>query len=117
MIDYGNILTIFYKNKSWRIENSIDYNTLNWYDESPKPTKEELDAHWEEVLSVQKKNQCKTTAKRLLLDSDWSELPSVVEALENAAEWKLYRVQLRKYVVTPVQNPVFPSVPQVKWKE
>lgn len=117
MIDYGNILTIFYKNKSWKIENSIDYSTLAWYDSSPKPTKEELDAQWEEVLSTKSKQDCKAQAKRLLSDSDWSELPSVVEALENADEWKSYRVQLRKYVVTPVQNPVFPSVPQVKWKE
>lgn len=70
-----------------------------------------------EKYSQHLKEQCKSQAKQLLLDSDWSELPSVIEALENADEWKSYRVQLRKYVVTPVQNPVFPSVPQVKWKE
>lgn len=91
---------------------------LIWQDEgNEEPSKEEIES-WKLTYEVDlAKQDCKVQAKRLLSDSDWSELPSVVEALENAAEWKSYRVQLRKYVVTPVQNPVFPSVPQVKWKE
>lgn len=116
MIDYVLILETKYKGNQWTLHGD-SYEGLIWHSDTPKPTREELDSQWEEVLSIQKQNQCKNTAKQLLLDSDWSELPSVIEVLENANEWKSYRVQLRKYVVTPVQSPVFPSVPQVKWKE
>lgn len=99
---------------SWQGE---EWEGLNWYDSRPCPTREEWEAEKIKLIAQQPFQDCKTKAKQLLLDSDWSELPSVIEALENADEWKSYRVQLRKYVVTPVQSPVFPSVPQVKWKE
>lgn len=94
-----------------------NYKDIDWLDSRPIPTETEWETEKTRLVAYQPLQECKTEAKRLLSDSDWSELPSVVEALENADEWKSYRVQLRKYVVTPVQNPVFPSVPQVKWKE
>lgn len=116
MIDYGNILTIFYKNKSWRIENSIDYNTLNWYDSSPKPTKEELDSQWQEVVSIQKKENCKSKAKQLLLETDWSNLSDAQTQLDNYEEFVTYRKILRSYIINPVENPEFPIEPEARWK-
>ena len=55
MIDYGNILSVFYANKKWIIKDSTDYNTLNWLDDSTKPTKEELDLKSQETISQLKK--------------------------------------------------------------
>lgn len=46
MIDYSLILIINYAGKEW-IFNGTDYEGLDWRDESPKPTKNELDALWE----------------------------------------------------------------------
>lgn len=45
MIDYSIILEINYQGKLWSLDGD-DYSGLEWFDESPKPTQEELDALW-----------------------------------------------------------------------
>jgi hypothetical protein len=45
MINYLQILSQNYSNKAWAISDN-DYETLQWFDESPKPTQAELDALW-----------------------------------------------------------------------
>ena len=115
MIDYALILTTKYKGALWTLDGD-SYEGLTWLSESLKPTKEELDSQWEEVLLLQKKTNCKIQARQLLADSDWSETPSVIEQLENASEWKIYRMEVRKFIITPVEHPEFPSKPQTKWK-
>ena len=45
MIDYSLILVTNYIDKKWSIGET--YNSLEWLDESPKPTQAELDALWE----------------------------------------------------------------------
>lgn len=116
MIDYALILINKYKGSQWSL-NGNSYDGLIWHSDTPKPTREELDSQWEEVLSIQKQNQCKNTAKQLLSDSDWSEIPSVIEQLENANEWKSYRIEIRKYIINPVENPIFPNKPETRWKD
>jgi hypothetical protein len=48
MIYYSTILTRRYPGATWSLE-AEDYETLNWQDELPKPTQQELDAEWESV--------------------------------------------------------------------
>ena len=115
MIDYTLILTTKYKGTKWSFD-GYKYEGLEWYGDDPKPTKEELDSQWEEVLSTAKKNNCKSQAKQLLFDSDWSEIPSVIEQLENPNEWKEYRINIRKFIIVPIENPVFPDKPETTWK-
>ena len=43
MIDYSLILLTNYSNKNW-ILSGPNYENIDWHDESPKPTKEELKA-------------------------------------------------------------------------
>ena len=69
-----------------------------------------------EKYSIYLKEQCKHQAKQLLTDSDWSEIPSVIEQLENPNEWKEYRMNIRKYIINPIENPVFPNKPETLWK-
>ena len=45
MIDYSLILVTNYTDKKWSIGET--YDSLEWFDESPKPTQAELDALWE----------------------------------------------------------------------
>jgi hypothetical protein len=116
MIDYGNILTLFYSNNNWRIENSFEYNTLNWYDQN-KPTQEELDSQWEEVQSIIAKNKCKSKAQILLNESDFTDLYSVRNKLENIKEWDTYRDIIRELRINPIENPIFPDKPQTIWKQ
>lgn len=114
MIDYTLILIEKYKGSYWSI-NGDSYEGLNWLSDSPKPTKEELDAQWEEVLSTRKKQDCKTQAQVLLSESDWADLVSVRSNLQNIDEWDNYRNEVRQLRTNPVQNPVFPTKPQVLW--
>ena len=67
MIDYTLILSIHYVGKSWSL-NGDDYEGLTWLDESPKPTKDELDALWESTqatLLAQKQAVIDTKASAL----------------------------------------------------
>ena len=48
MIDYTLILSKNYVGKKW-ILNGDFYDGLNWLDELPKPTKEELDSQWIDI--------------------------------------------------------------------
>jgi hypothetical protein len=116
MIDYSLILTINYKGKIWSL-NGYEYEGLEWYDNNPKPTKEELDSQWEEVLSIIKKEQCKQKAQILLNESDWSDLYSIRNKLENINEWDSYRELIRELRINPIENPIFPDKPQTIWKE
>jgi hypothetical protein len=51
MIDYSKILSINYAGKEW-VLNGVSYEGLDWRDESPKPTKAELDALWESTQAT-----------------------------------------------------------------
>ena len=116
MIDYTLILTNKYKGKKWSLDGD-SYEGLEWLDESPKPTKEELDSQWEEVQSITKKQNCKTKAKQLLINTDWSAFLDIQNELDNYNEFATYRNQVRNLYLNPIENPVFPIEPIARWKK
>ena len=48
MTDYAAVLTAIRPGSEWSINNN-DYATLEWYSDSPKPTKKTLDDAWPQV--------------------------------------------------------------------
>jgi hypothetical protein len=48
MTDYVAVLTANYAGKEWSISDN-DYDTLDWFSTSTKPTQAELDAQWPAV--------------------------------------------------------------------
>jgi hypothetical protein len=48
MTDYTAVLTAIRPGAEWSLNNN-DYATLEWYSDSPKPTKKTLDDAWPEV--------------------------------------------------------------------
>jgi hypothetical protein len=46
--DYSLVLTYRYPGKEWCMSD-FDYSTLEWLDDSPKPTRARLDSLWPEV--------------------------------------------------------------------
>jgi len=48
MIDYAAVLSANYPNAQWSLSGN-DYDTLDWYDDTPKPSQAELDAQWPAV--------------------------------------------------------------------
>ena len=56
---------------------------------------------------------CKSEAKQLLANSDWTALPDVT--LTNQNEFIAYRAKLRNLVLNPVTDPVFEAEPTPIW--
>lgn len=52
MTDYAAVLSENYLGAQWSI-NADDYDTLIWHDDTPKPSKAELDAAWPAVQQAQ----------------------------------------------------------------
>ena len=52
MIDYTVILVINYPDAQWSLSGN-DYDTLEWYDDTPKPSQQDLDAAWPAVQQAQ----------------------------------------------------------------
>ena len=48
MPNYTLILSVFYMDKQWSI-NENNYDTLQWLSDTPKPTQAELDSQWNAV--------------------------------------------------------------------
>ena len=51
MINYPLTLSINYVGKQWSMLGN-DYDALDWFDTSPKPTKAELDSLWESTQAT-----------------------------------------------------------------
>ena len=63
MIDYPTILTRKYPGQEWVLSGD-EYEGLTWISDTPKPTQEELDGLWDEVLTeIEAEKQAKIDAK------------------------------------------------------
>ena len=69
-IDYSLILSRRFGGKVWSII-GYDYDTLEWLDESPKPTRKQLDALWN---SVQLEVTTETQERQLVRESALAKL-------------------------------------------
>ena len=62
MIDYVKILQTNYAGKEWSISDN-NYDTLEWFSNTPKPTQAELDAQWPQVDYSNQVAQVETTRR------------------------------------------------------
>lgn len=118
MINYGLILSQNYAGKQWAVGDT--YESLQWFDPSPKPTQAELDALWIPTQEKIAKQVCKEQASKLLYDTDWTTIPDVADPanspyLKNQAEFIAWRSEIRSLAVYPVANPTFPAKPDEVW--
>ena len=102
MIDYAFILTKYYPNKQWSL-NGTSYEGLEWLDDSPKPTQQELDAAHTELMleneSVQYRNE-----RAAAYNERGADLLSVVEALrESLAENRPEKLQAIQNIINEVK--------------
>lgn len=67
MSDYAVILTRRFRDHEWHM-NADDYDQLVWLSDTPKPSKAELDALWEEVKAeIEAERQARVTARETAL--------------------------------------------------
>lgn len=68
MTDYAAVLTTNYPGSEWALDGN-DYNTLQWFSNTPKPTQAELDAQWPQVQYANSCTQVET-ARRIAYETE-----------------------------------------------
>jgi hypothetical protein len=120
MINYPSILSLNYPNDAWSMLGN-DYETLEWFSDTPKPTQAELDALWSSTEATFAKDACKSQATQILNSTDWTSIADVGDPaksnpyLVNQAAFISYRSTVRNLAVNPVVDPVFPTAPTEEW--
>ena len=90
-MDYSNVLIKNYSGTKWKMEDASDYDTLEWYDQTSKPSKDDLDTKLTELQNAEPMRQLRIERNRLFLKSDWMANSDVTMS----DEWKTYRQALR----------------------
>ena len=90
-MDYSNVLVKYYPGTSWKMENASDYDTLEWYDETSKPSKDDLDTKLTELQNAEPMRILRIERDKRIAKTDWR--ASVDLTLSN--DWKAYRQDLR----------------------
>jgi len=75
MTDYAAVLTANYPGAQWSLSGN-DYATLEWFDDTPKPSQAELDAAWP---TVDYDNQVATVEKARRADYETQSDPLFFE--------------------------------------
>ena len=109
MINYQEIL-IFKNYLNFTYIDVYDYSTYNFNDED-KPNINNF-VLWNIEF---KKNQCKDEAKRRIKEYDWITDDATTPQLINKSDFYAYRSALRELILNPVENPVWPEIPQEEW--
>jgi hypothetical protein len=115
MIDYTAILSLNYVGSQWAM-NGNSYDGLEWYDSTPKPTQEELDALWIPTQEADSKAANKATASSLLTGTDWTTIADVASPtnnpyLGNQADFIAYRNVIRAIAVYPPAGDIVWATP------
>jgi len=84
-----------------------DYSTLDWGDETPKPTDEELKILWNNMEYDYLKEIMRKERNQLLKDCDYCALPD----FPNRENYILYRQQLRELPENWTIDTPFPQKP------
>jgi len=91
MMDYSNVLVKNYPGTKWKMEDATDYDTLEWYDETSKPSKDDLDTKLAEINAAEPLRLLRLERDRLLKDTDWR----ASSDLNLPESWRSYRQALR----------------------
>lgn len=107
--------TIWFNNPPYPENSTFKRYTINghfidWEDEG-EPTEEWLNEYFSDI----KKEDCKRIAKELLIKSDWVDLRSMTDNVENIQEWDSYRAIIRNLYLNPIEEPTFPEEPITIW--
>ena len=90
-MDYSTVLSKHYPGKSWKMEDASDYDTLEWYDETSKPSKDDLDTKLIELTNAEPYRLLRIERNRRLQATDWR----ASSDLTISGDWKAHRQDLR----------------------
>ena len=102
-MDCSKILIKHYKQYRWRCGET--YESLVWLEDTiPKPTEEELELKYDELLL----DEMREKRNQLLKESDYTALPDFPQR----DKWILYRQALRDYPSIWLPDRPFPETPE-----
>ena len=93
--DISHAITELYSSAKYVLK-GFDYSGLEWYDEKPKPSEEELQEKIVELEAAEPLRQLREQRNQLLQQSDWMANSDVVMT----DKWKTYRQALRDLPAT-----------------
>jgi hypothetical protein len=88
-MDYFVTMSFKFPDKEFYIKDT--YESLEWFESSPKPTDEELQQYWQEIQYEYFKGIMVKQRNMLLISSDYRALPD----FPNRDQWLVYRQLLR----------------------
>lgn len=88
--DLSHAITELYPSAKYALK-GFDYSGLEWYDERPKPSKEELQAKVNELETAEPMRLLKEERNQRIAESDWRFLSDQTPS----SEWIDYRQALR----------------------
>ena len=94
-MDYSRVLVKNYPGTSWKMENASDYDTLEWYDETSKPSKDDLDTKLTELQNAEPHRLLRIERDRRLTACDWVVAKHTEHGKMVPEDWKIYRQALR----------------------
>ncbi len=108
MAKYSDVLKQHYSSSKWVLRtdgnDQESYDSIEWLDESPKPTKEQFDS----LLSTTETEELRIFRQlrnQKLLESDWTRMDDCGISYDKKQEWAKYRQELRD--ITKTVTPVF----------
>lgn len=96
------VLAKYFEECQWNCGET--YDSLEWYDKSEKPTQDELEKLWNDLL----KDEMREERNQLLKESDFRVL---VDYVKDKELWITYRQQLRDLPETWTTGDEFPIPP------
>ena len=102
-MDYSHALVKNYPGTKWKMEDATDYDTLEWYDETSKPSNSELDAKVTELQNAEPMRLLRIERDKRIKKSDWMGNSDVTMS----SAWTTYRQALRDLPASanPTLNP------------
>lgn len=114
-MNYAEIIFYYTKGQFTISDNNLDY--LVWLDSIIlQPTKEQIEEWTISYPHDISKDNCKEKAKQLIAKYDFAVLPDRSKDIENINEIIFYRDSLLLLIKNPIENPEFPTPPEVIWK-
>lgn len=111
-MDIANILTYLRPGETWSL-NGDSYDGLVWLSDTKKPTLQEIEDYYSTYVTLRDEKLFKEKVKKLLVESDWAELPTSQSLLNNAEEWMTYRNILKQIFIA--RSGEIPIKPEAIW--
>ena len=98
--DITHAIRKIYPNGAGYVQKGIEYSGLEWLDERPKPTEEEIKAKIQELQAAEPVRLLRIERNRRLAETDWVVIRAYSQKQDVAEDWINYMQALRDLPAT-----------------